>query len=418
VTIGSTINDSATLSGGYGTLNGTISFSVFAPDDTTCTTPISVNPNVSVSGAGVYPSASYTATAIGDYRWIASYSGDTNNMAVSTNCADLSEISTVNKAVPVLTTTASGPVLVGSAITDTAHLSGGYGTLSGTLTFNVYAPGDETCATPLSPTPASATVNGANDYTSGPFTTATFGSYRWMAHYSGNANNTAVDTACNDAGEISSVISINAVDDDGGTISQATGGTAVANVLANDTLNGAQATTSTVTLTIVGTWPNGITLDTGTGAASVAAGTEAGTYTPQYQICDKANPTFCDVATVTVQVQSPPAVSITHFEAVRIGSDRTALRWETVFESGMVGFNLYRLAGFDSMEEQVNDSLIPAKFLDSMAGGFYTYFDDSAPAGTAYVYRLEYIDTNLQPNDVGKAFLMDYSIFLPVLLSR
>jgi LPXTG-site transpeptidase (sortase) family protein len=49
------------------------------------------------------------------------------------------------------------------------------------------------------------TVTGAGFYTSGNFATATLGSYRWKAHYSGDPNNTNVNTACNDPNETSLV---------------------------------------------------------------------------------------------------------------------------------------------------------------------------------------------------------------------
>jgi hypothetical protein len=76
-------------------------------------------------------------------------------------------------------------------------------------------------------------------------------------------------------------------------------------------LNGAAATTSNVTITAVGTWPSGVTLNTSTGAVSVASGTAAGTYTPQYQICSQAAPSICDTATVTVPVVTIDAVNDT-----------------------------------------------------------------------------------------------------------
>ena len=48
---------------------------------------------------------------------------------------------------------------LGGNITDTAHLVGGSGTLSGAITFDVFAPGDTTCATPLTAlTPVTVTV--------------------------------------------------------------------------------------------------------------------------------------------------------------------------------------------------------------------------------------------------------------------
>jgi hypothetical protein len=93
---------------------------------------------------------------------------------------------------------------VGGNIHDTAHLSAGFAPLSGSITFDVFAPGDTTCQTPIS-VPPTKTVAGAGDYQSGDFATSAVGTYRWIAHYSGDANNNAVDTACNDANESSTV---------------------------------------------------------------------------------------------------------------------------------------------------------------------------------------------------------------------
>ncbi|MGL6289628.1 MAG: beta strand repeat-containing protein, partial [Silanimonas sp.] len=90
---------------------------------------------------------------------------------------------------------------------------------------------------------------------------------------------------------------IDAVDDTGTVANGATGGTAVPNVLVNDTLNGNPATLATVTLTQVSTTNPNVTLDPATGAVNVAAGTPAGTYTLVYQICEQLNPTNCDPAT-------------------------------------------------------------------------------------------------------------------------
>ncbi|MES2672298.1 MAG: hypothetical protein V4673_18015, partial [Pseudomonadota bacterium] len=95
---------------------------------------------------------------------------------------------------------------------------------------------------------------------------------------------------------------IDAVDDSGTVANGATGGTAVPNVLVNDTLNGNPATLATVTLSQVSTSNPNVTLDPATGAVNVAAGTPAGTYTLVYRICETLNPTNCDNATVTVTV--------------------------------------------------------------------------------------------------------------------
>src|SRR5262249_54962742 len=72
------------------------------------------------------------------------------------------------KATRVRPTTASGPVTAGQPIHDPAPLTGGRQPLTGTISFQVFA--DANCQTPLSPAPASATVNGTGDYQSGEFT--------------------------------------------------------------------------------------------------------------------------------------------------------------------------------------------------------------------------------------------------------
>ena len=103
---------------------------------------------------------------------------------------------------------------------------------------------------------------------------------------------------------------INAVDDTGSTVNGALGGQSLGNVLTNDTLNSNPATLANVNLTQVSTTNPGVTLDVTTGAINVAAGTPAGSYTVTYQICDQANPTICDTATVTVPVNAPPIVAV------------------------------------------------------------------------------------------------------------
>ena len=102
-----------------------------------------------------------------------------------------------------LTTTAPRSAALGEAIHDTAYLRG-ITPLSGTIAFSVYGPNDATCSTPIVVPPV-ITVNGEGDYPSGNFTPTLPGTYRWRARYSGDANNRAVSTACNEPNETSVV---------------------------------------------------------------------------------------------------------------------------------------------------------------------------------------------------------------------
>ena len=200
IPIGGTVNDVATLAGGFGVLQGTIDFTAYGPNDATCSgTPAFTSTGNGVDGPGTYTSANFTPGTAGTYRFIAAYSGDANNAAVTTACNDANETVVVSQAAPTLVTQASTSVLVGGPISDTATLAGGVNP-TGTITFTVFGPNDATCAN----TPAFSSTNnviGNGNVTSDPFTTTQSGTYRFIAAYSGDANNAAVTTACNDANE-------------------------------------------------------------------------------------------------------------------------------------------------------------------------------------------------------------------------
>lgn len=91
--------------------------------------------------------------------------------------------------------------------------------------------------------------------------------------------------------------------DDSGMVSTPAGGTAISNVLANDTIGGAAATLSSVFITQLSSSNSGVSLDAATGAVNVADPTPAGTYTLVYRMCSNTNLAFCDDATVTVLVK-------------------------------------------------------------------------------------------------------------------
>ncbi len=98
--------------------------------------------------------------------------------------------------------------------------------------------------------------------------------------------------------------SVNVVPDTGIAVVGIASG-AIANVAANDTVGGEGAVpgrSGNATLSQVGTWPSGIQLNPSTGAVGVMANVAMGTYSFQYQLCDKASPTTCAVGTDTVTV--------------------------------------------------------------------------------------------------------------------
>ena len=100
---------------------------------------------VAVNGNGTYTTAAgytlpTTGTATGTYQWDATYSGDTNNNAVSDNNSANEQVA-VSAASPTLTTTPSSTsVTLGRrtvTLNDTAVLAGGYDE-TGTITFTLF----------------------------------------------------------------------------------------------------------------------------------------------------------------------------------------------------------------------------------------------------------------------------------------
>ncbi len=93
-----------------------------------------------------------------------------------------------------------------------------------------------------------------------------------------------------------------------GGINGASGGVNVLNAFAGDTLNGAAATTASVTISLApgATVPTGLTFNAATGATSVSPGTPAGTYAFDYRICEILNPSNCAIATESVTVVAAP----------------------------------------------------------------------------------------------------------------
>lgn len=112
----------------------------------------------------------------------------------------------------------------------------------------------------------------------------------------------ASPTNCDDATVSLNVIPyiVDAVNDAGTTTRG--GGTAVANVLANDKFGTGPATLSNVRLTLVSSTSTGVVLNLATGAVTVASGTAQGSHSLVYRICEVASPANCDQATVAVTV--------------------------------------------------------------------------------------------------------------------
>jgi hypothetical protein len=246
--VGAAIKDTATLSGGVSP-TGTLTFKAFGPNDATCAETAAYTNTVTVAGNAQYGSGDFATSQAGTYRWTVSYSGDANNTAATSPCNALNETSTVGKASPAISTTATNAT-VGGAIKDTATIASGVSP-GGTVTFKAFGPNDATCSTTAAYT-KTVTVAGNGSYGSENFTPATVGTYRWTAEYSGDADNNAVTSACNAANETSTVTAITP-----SLSSTATNATVAAAISDSATLSGGVSPTGSLTFKAFG--PNDAT---------------------------------------------------------------------------------------------------------------------------------------------------------------
>ncbi|MCU1496891.1 MAG: hypothetical protein JWM47_844, partial [Acidimicrobiales bacterium] len=185
--IGDTLYTEASLSGGAQT-SGTVRFELFGPSDPSCSGTPLVTSTRTLAGGSARSGDSARITEQGTYAWSAFYSGNTRNFPVSVAC----EPSVVGKAHSVLFADAlPTAAALGDRIRDIATADGYNAT--GSMSFKLFGPADPNCTgTPVFTSTNSGTDRVESDW----FTPTAAGTYRWIASYAGDANNTAVTGTC------------------------------------------------------------------------------------------------------------------------------------------------------------------------------------------------------------------------------
>jgi hypothetical protein len=197
--VGEVISAAAVLTEG-GIPGGQLTFSVYAPNDTTCTGSPAFSSVAAVSGNGTYRSATFSPTRVGAFRWTAAYSGDPNHAPATAACGKAT--STVSQAKPVIAGAVKRQLLVGRAFKDWTTLVGGYAP-TGTIKFQIFGPGTTGCDGPLFID--TVTVRGNGTFSSDPFVARVPGRYWFVARYSGDVSNQATAEPCNSAEQETSV---------------------------------------------------------------------------------------------------------------------------------------------------------------------------------------------------------------------
>jgi hypothetical protein len=198
--VGTTLNDTATLSGAAD-LNGSgsVSIELYGPGDPGCTTPLLNDTFILVTSGGPFDTLifadQFVATDPGIYQWTASFSGDGHNAAVSTACGD--EPVAVGGNPTITATAAPAATTTGSRLQDSALLASTESLQgTGSITFNLYGPGDTTCATIIHTETVTGIASNGPFGTSAGFVATLAGTYNWTAGFTGDADNTSATTPC------------------------------------------------------------------------------------------------------------------------------------------------------------------------------------------------------------------------------
>ena len=303
------VADSAvvSLTGGTSTPAGSVAFSLCKVDSPgLCTTGGTSVGSTNLSGTA-YPvtvvSPTAYVTSAGRYCWRATWTCDSANGIPGSSDSSATECFTVNPVTPSLSTSAWDDVLLGTAVTDTATLSGlatkpaspiinltgtGGAAAGGTITFTLYGPGN--CSTVAYT--SSATAINSSGVANASFTPTATGTYHWVATYSGdspNNNGTSHNTTCNDTNEdvvVSSVPSSMStaqtwIPRDSATVSATAGGTMTGTVsfalyASNDCAVGGDSPIYSTSRTVNGASP--VTVRTQDASSQPAAQSATGDY--------------------------------------------------------------------------------------------------------------------------------------------
>jgi hypothetical protein len=194
--VGAAVSDTATVTSGDAP-TGSVTFRLFPPTDPACSNAagaVYTSPAETLV-SGVAHSGTYNTGAVGTYHWMAAYSGDANNAALTNPCSE--ESVTTMQADPSLVTNATAGGNTGTPISDSATVSGGTNP-TGTVTFKLYGTADATCSAAAIFTSANRPLSGGVAHSDAFAATTTAGTYNWIATYNGDANNTSVSGKCAD----------------------------------------------------------------------------------------------------------------------------------------------------------------------------------------------------------------------------
>ncbi len=194
ISTGTTVHDSATLTGATSDVTGTVTYSVYT--DSACTLNKQDAGTKTLNTDGTVPDSNgIKFDTPGTFYWQAVYNGDTYNSSATSACTSETLVVKFNPA--IATTLSATSVSIGTTVSDSASLSAASTNPvpTGTVTYSVYT--DSACTLNKQDAGTKTLVNGTIPNSNGiQFNSA--GTFYWQAVYSGDTYNNGATSACTD----------------------------------------------------------------------------------------------------------------------------------------------------------------------------------------------------------------------------
>jgi hypothetical protein len=186
VQVGSSVYDTATLTGASSNAGGTVTYTVYS--DSACSQNARDAGTKTVTNGSVPQSDSLPFNTAGTFYWQAAYSGDVNNNPATSACED--EVLSITKRAPGASTAQN------LKPNDSFTLTGGFNA-TGNVVFKLYPPSNPTCSGAAAFSETVALSGGTSASTTNTsFIASAEGTWRWLVTYAGDGNNDPVTSNC------------------------------------------------------------------------------------------------------------------------------------------------------------------------------------------------------------------------------
>lgn len=101
---------------------------------------------------------------------------------------------------------------------------------------------------------------------------------------------------------------------------------------------------------------------------------------------------------------------------VKPGSSGAVVTWQTLLETNLLGFNVYRSTSLNGPRQHLNNTPLATQGMGSPFGASYTFIDTTVLPGVTSYYWIEAIETNSVATLYGPLVLHQFQSYIPIII--